>query len=53
MKMENLRDQLYQLALLHRYNLLHPDVIRKSQELDLLINEMTYVKPKGPRDEIE
>jgi hypothetical protein len=47
MQMEILRDQLYHLALLHRYNLVHPDVIRKSQELDLLINELTYLKLKG------
>lgn len=44
--MENLREQLNHLVLLHRFNLLHPDVIRKSQELDILINEMTHVKLK-------
>jgi hypothetical protein len=37
--LEHLRDQLYLLVLLHQNNLLHPEVIRKSQELDLLINE--------------
>ncbi|MGM0881092.1 MAG: aspartyl-phosphate phosphatase Spo0E family protein [Bacillota bacterium] len=42
--MEKLRDALYQVALLHQYNLLDPDVISKSQELDLLINEMIHVK---------
>ncbi|WP_425453508.1 aspartyl-phosphate phosphatase Spo0E family protein [Paenibacillus prosopidis] len=41
---EILRNALYQLALLHQYNFLDPDVIRKSQELDLLINEMINVK---------
>ena len=45
--MEHLRDELYHLALLHQYNLLHPNIIRKSQELDLLLNEITHVKRKG------
>ena len=47
---ENLRDQLYRLVELHRYNLLHSDVIRKSQELDILISETTHVKLKGCLD---
>ncbi|WP_114379588.1 aspartyl-phosphate phosphatase Spo0E family protein [Paenibacillus prosopidis] len=32
------------ISFIHQYNLLDPDVISKSQELDLLINEMIHVK---------
>lgn len=40
---ECLREQLYQIVNMHRFNFLHPDVISKSEELDFLISEVAHI----------